>query len=322
LIDELYIARRFSRLSEVDETEFSDMKAAAIHFQKEHNQIYAAFDGYVHLPVDAFKHAEVCSFDVNEATHVFRSSGTGSSLRAQHFVKDISLYEHAVKAAFTRAFGEGPFVIVGHLPAYQQDSSLVYMVDFLARSVGQPGSGLFLNDHAFLDAAVAQCEDSGCKLILFGAAFGLMDLIDVVQIVLPKNALVIETGGMKTHRREISRSDLHTSLAQGFSIPVAQIRSEYGMCELFSQFYTNEEGLFVAPPWTQVSVVDPENPSITLPQGEVGVLAIFDLANIYSQCALLTQDLGRDHGTGFEVLGRMSLAELRGCNYLFERTQN
>ncbi|MDZ7694540.1 MAG: hypothetical protein U5K69_26025 [Balneolaceae bacterium] len=39
----------------------------------------------------------------------------------------------------------------------------------------------------------------------FGAAFGLLDLVEMESPLLPGNSIVIETGGMKTYRREISQ---------------------------------------------------------------------------------------------------------------------
>ena len=66
----------------------------------------------------------------------------------------------------------------------------------------------------------------------------------------------------------------------------------------------------------KIRVVDPEEPVVDLVEGEPGILAIYDLANLHSVSAILTEDVGIKVGNGFEVIGRLSGADLRGCNFL------
>ena len=49
---------------------------------------------------------------------------------------------------------------------------------------------------------------------------------------------------------------------------------------------------------------------------EEGLLAVLDLANMYSVAAILTEDRAVRRQGGVEILGRASGAELRGCNFL------
>jgi hypothetical protein len=60
-------------------------------------------------------------------------------------------------------------------------------------------------------------------------------------------------------------------------------------------------------------VVDPETLQ-PVPAGEVGILQHFDLANLFSVMAVQTEDLGRIHDPGFELLGRAPGATPRGCS--------
>ena len=69
----------------------------------------------------------------------------------------------------------------------------------------------------------------------------------------------------------------------------------------------------LAPPWTRVAILDAESGEIA-EAGVVGPIAIFDLSNTGSVFAVLTADLGRRVGDGFEVIGRESGAEERGCS--------
>lgn len=92
------------------------------------------------------------------------------------------------------------------------------------------------------------------------------------------------------------------------------------MCELLSQCYSDSNGRFSAPPWVRWFVLNPSDPARPSAEGQPGVLAIFDLANIHTVCAILTEDRAVSHGDTFEVRGRLTGAELRGCNFLIEPT--
>ena len=50
--------------------------------------------------------------------------------------------------------------------------------------------------------------------------------------------------------------------------------------------------------------------------GQAGLLQIVDLANVNSVLSLQTEDLARRHTDGFELLGRVELAESRGCSLM------
>ena len=316
------VAQHFSTLPPDRPDQFEAMAAVVLGFQQAYSAIYGRYcKSNKYLPVAAFKHGAVTSFPAEEAEHVFESSGTGRTTPSRHYVRNLVVYERSVRAHFEAVFGTGPFTLIAHLPHYAekgQRSSLLYMVDCLIRHYGDAHSGFFLEDRTKLEQAVAHSRAAGTPLLLFGAAFGLLDLIEQEAVVLPASARVIETGGMKTYRREISRADLHGRLAAGFGVPETQMWSEYGMCELMSQAYTRGGPVFFPPPWMRVRIIDPEQPTREMPEGQPGVLAVLDLANLYSVSAILTEDRAVRRGDGFEVLGRLSQAELRGCNFLVE----
>lgn len=309
--------------------------SAIIQFQKAHNEVYQRFTGFTYLPVQAFRETAVCCFDPSKAEQVFVSSGTslsnslttsGTGLnrslakdgRARHYVRNLEVYDRSIVTGFSRVFGKGPFIILAHLPHYRPESSLVYMVQKLIKSFGSESSGFFLENLSLLDSAISVSKRTKTPIMLFGAAFGLLDLVEQKRYQLPSDAIVIETGGMKTHRREITRIDLHTRLSVGFGVEQTAIRSEYGMCEMLSQCYTSPEGFFQAPPWVKIEVLDQQDFKTPLDTGQPGVLAVFDMANMYSQSAILTQDLAVRRESGFEVLGRLDQSGIRGCNLLLE----
>lgn len=313
-----------------DEAGFRDIFANVLNHQQQLNPIYGRYCKSLpevqipFLPVEAFKHGVVTAFPPEEAVCVFESSGTGRMVKARHYIKDLRLYEASILHHFNHVFSAEEITLMAHLPHYadnSKSSSLVYMVDYLIRARGNTASALFLDDIDRLWQGIDKHKEGQGMFILFGAAFGLLNLLETTSFKLPADAIVIETGGMKTYRKEISRADLHQQLADGFGLPMKQIWSEYGMCELLSQCYTRGDAVFYPPPWMRFYIVDPENPFKTLPEGTPGALALIDLANLYTVSALLTQDKAIQQGNGFELLGRLSGAELRGCNFLVEDLQ-
>ncbi len=307
----------FTSLGAEDVSAFETMSHVVQAYQREHCPAYARF-GLDYLPVAAFKHVSLTTFVPDQAERVFKSSGTGRTKQSVHYVRCLKVYERAVCTHFERAIGCGPFVLLAHLPGYMQhreQSSLICMLDILIRKYGTDGSGFFLNDPGLLARAITH---SKAPILLFGSAFGLLNRAEENIWALPPGARIIETGGVKTYRQEISRGDLHAKLAAGFKIPERNVLSEYGMCELLSQAYTRGGLEFYPPPWMRVHVMDPDRPERPVPEGTLGVLAFFDLANLYTVSGLLTEDLGVQRGAGFEVVGRLSGSALRGCNFLLE----
>ena len=304
------IEARFTGLNRGDSS-FAEIEQVLETYQRTYCEVYRRF-GEKHLPVSAFKHAEIATFPVSEAEQVFMSSATGSGLRSRHFVRRLAVYEASVCAAFEAVFGKGPYTIWAHLPGYSTESSLVCMLKILIQRYGNERSQFFLASE------LPGNPDSASPLVLFGAAFGLLALIEAGPWQLPQSTRIVETGGMKTHQHEITRRELHTRLAEGFGVQKNQVWSEYGMCELLSQAYAEGGPVYMPPPWMRVRVVDPYDPKQILPDGQPGLLAITDLANIHTVSSILTEDLGVSHGEGFEVLGRFPGSALRGCNFLLE----
>jgi hypothetical protein len=68
-------------------------------------------------------------------------------------------------------------------------------------------------------------------------------------------------------------------------------------------------------PWARVQIVSPET-GAELKDGEIGLIRVFDLANVYSVMAIQTEDLGIRRRAGFELIGRVPQAEARGCSLM------
>lgn len=270
------------------------------------------------LPVSFFRTRTLITGH-HTARLVFASSGTTGQPSSQHFITHPELYDRVLTATFTHFYGPpADYCILALLPSYleRKNSSLVYMMEKLIMLGGHPHSGFFLNNTDDLVSRLEQLERQGLKTLLFGVSFALYDLAVQYPMKL-KNTIIMETGGMKGRRKEITRNELHAMLKKAFSVKT--IHSEYGMTELLSQAYSKGEGIYFTPPTMRVLIRDSYDPFSYLPAGQTGGINIIDLANMHSCSFVETEDLGKMHPDGgFEVLGRFDQSEVRGCNLMIE----
>lgn len=267
------------------------------------------------LPVGLFKTYAVRTGEFTPEI-VFESSGTTGQVPSRHLVKDLGLYRQSCMAAFEAFYGPvGEWCVIGLLPAYLEraHSSLVYMVQEMITASGHADSGFYLYDHDRLAEVLMRLEAAGQKTLLIGVTFALLDLAERHSFSL-EHTVVMETGGMKGRRREVTREELHAVLRS--RLGVGAVHAEYGMTELLSQAYSAGSGLFRCPPWMKVMVRGEDDPLETASEGE-GLINVIDLANVWSCAFLATDDIGRLHaGGGFHVLGRMDHSDIRGCSLL------
>jgi acyl-CoA synthetase (AMP-forming)/AMP-acid ligase II len=202
------------------------------------------------------------------------------------------------------------------------------MFDSALRHWGDARSGFDIHggqldvDTVYAEIEAAIAED--IPLLLCGTSFAFVHLLDAMaasskKFALPPNSRLLETGGYKGRSRQLPREELVSELSQKLGLPPRQILNQYGMTECGSQFYDSnllhpkDPTCKLSPPWVRVRLIDPETLK-EAPPGEPGLIVIYDLANTGSVLALQTADLGRTQGQGFEVLGRITDAETRGCS--------
>ena len=269
------------------------------------------------IPIEFFKHFEMKAGKW-EAEAIFGSSGTTGQTPSRHFVRDLSLYHEISLQGFWHFYPKQAYRILGLLPSYleRNDSSLVQMVKFWIEKFGLPNSGFYLHNFEALKQAIYEAEDAGEPILLIGVAFALLDFADYFQGKMPKNTIVMETGGMKGRKRELMRSEMHELLQKGLG--VSHISSEYGMTELISQAYSLKNGRFYCPPWLKIHISDIHLSHIPQPYKVTGRINVIDLGNIHSCSFIATDDLGRMYEDGsFEILGRIDNSEMRGCNLMY-----
>jgi len=266
------------------------------------------------LPISFFKNQDV--YIGERPSTLFESSGTTQDVVSKHWVADTAIYEQSFIQCFQKFYGDpADYCILGLLPSYleRQHSSLVYMVNKLIQLSGHPQSGFYLNEFEKLDEVLKNLEANKIKTWFIGVSFGLIDFSNAFPQQL-KYATVIETGGMKGRKEELTKAELHALLKN--NLGVHTIHSEYGMTELLSQAYSLGNGIFRCPPWMKVLVGEEQDPTALKSKGR-GVLHIIDLANLYSCGFIATQDMGEVYEDGsFEVLGRVDHSDRRGCSLL------
>ena len=268
------------------------------------------------LPISAFKtHKLHCELSREE--QVFESSGTTGSIPSRHYVFETTWYEKTAQEIFESFYGRvESHCFFALLPSYleRSASSLVAMVDDFISKSKYPESGFFLYDHVELYNKLNRCKENNIPTVLFGVSFALVDFVEKHSLSFPE-LVVIETGGMKGRKKEMTRTELHEIIGLGFD--VENVHSEYGMTELFSQAYSKGNGVFVPGKTMSVCIKDPTDPLQDVPHGRPGVINIIDLANIDSCAFIETQDLGKLYADGsFEVLGRLDQSDIRGCNLM------
>ncbi|RNC79670.1 MAG: hypothetical protein ED557_14205 [Balneola sp.] len=315
---------------------FEEKAFQVFEYQKEFNPVYGKFCKALGvskvssikeiplLPIQAFKDAELLSLksEGQKPELVFRSSGTSGMSRSKHYVVKPELYRESILKGMHHFYSLDDFVTLAYTPRYNSnpESSLIWMLSELIRGDESGLSGFLELDKPLEQEQIQNIYVSGKRVMLFGAAFGLLDLVGFGDTKLPKDSIIIETGGMKTFRREISRTDLHAQLADGFGISNKNVHSEYGMTELLSQAYSRGNEWFQCVPWMSVSIRKPANPMEEMSKGEEGLIGVIDLANVYSCSFILTGDKGiQNEDRGFQVLGRWNPQNLRGCNFLIDQ---
>jgi phenylacetate-coenzyme A ligase PaaK-like adenylate-forming protein len=271
------------------------------------------------LPVEFFRNHKIVSGE-QTVEMVFESSRTTGTLPGKHYVYDLKLYEKSFLKAFRLFYNNpGDYLIAALLPSYTErgNSSLVYMADKLIKETRNPLSGFYKGNSEELLKVIKKAKAEKVRTLLLGVSFALLDIAEKYSPDL-SGVIVMETGGMKGRRKELTRQELHSIFKDKFN--VSAIHSEYGMTELMSQAYSKEDGIFYCPPWMKVVIRDPLDPfSIYSGTGKTGGINIIDLANINSCSFIATGDLGKLHEDGgFEVLGRYDNSDVRGCNLLAE----
>jgi acyl-protein synthetase LuxE len=315
---------------QADGNNFENIALQVFFYQYHNNLLYREYCEALHidirsvtqlahipfLPITFFKTHRVITGSQEPADIIFESSGTTGEIPSRHYVCNARLYEQALLKGFEQFYGSvSQYTILGLLPSYleRKNASLVYMAKTLMDKSGQPENGFYINEWNQLKHVLERLGSGNNKILLLGVTFALLDFAAACPMPLT-NTIVMETGGMKGRREELTRSEVHAILKTQWQLK--QVHSEYGMTELLSQAYARAEGIFECTNTMRVFVRDINDPLDVKETGS-GCLNIIDLANVHSCSFIATEDIGNIYANGsFEVLGRMDQSALRGCSLM------
>ena len=298
------------------EKRFDGMYRELLNWQHEHIPLYGRFVGpkligyslrYYPIPTPLFQQFRFCA---GKHTVHFRTSGTTTGARGNHYMPDADVYALAIQTGVARL----PFSIpldntISLCPSAKEfpDSSLGHMVHVLS-----PGAQCFFSKASGVNRSDcwAALRGSTEPVFLAATALALADLLESGDnTVLPPGSVLMITGGYKGQHRSIAESDLHTAASTHLGANTRLIR-EYGMTELSSQLWDWGEG-YQAPPWLKVYTQFTD-------ENGVGQLCFIDLANWGSCLAIETQDMGRVREGVVEIMGRIPGMRARGCSLILE----
>lgn len=264
------------------------------------------------VPTDVFKLPGVAlrCFPESEVTGHFLTSGTTSETKGKHEFRNLGLYEASVRGAW-KLLGlpeiRHPWFF-SQRPEDAPHSSLLRMFGFL-----DDGGGWLIGSEGRM--SVEKFAPCGASVVL-GTSLALLRACDeMAPVELPEGSWIFETGGSKGLRESFSPEQVRARLSAHFGVPESRILNEYGMTELFSQFYKwGDEETHRAPPWAAIRVIDVHTGQAAA-EGRPGYLEIIDLANLDTVSAIRTQDIAIARGKReFLLLGRDPEAIARGCS--------
>ncbi len=303
-------------------------------------EVVTAWSEIPAVTTSAFKFSRLACFPKSDDEIYFQTSGTTQQISGRHYFRTLDFYRAAALRSF-KAYclperDKIRMLIVGPSAEGFPRSSLGFMFSEACKTFGTIKNGVYfssdgLKTETLINDLHAAVEDDEPVFVL-GTSLALLEFTNIARnrelsFDLPKGSRLLDTGGYKGRDIEITRDEFLDRLIECFNLPLASMINEYGMTELSSQFYESRlpgtpladerTSIKFSPPWTRVVAVDPATLEI-LPDGETGMLRIFDLANIDSVIAIQTEDLGRAWPDRMELLRRATGAELRGCSLLTE----
>lgn len=290
-----------------------------------------------YLPVRLFKTHTLRSIAEQEVFKVLTSSGTTSQQVSRIYLDTTTaqLQTKALVAILQDFLGKHrrPMLIVDH------PNVIKNRAEFSARGAGILGVSTFGRDHTYLldeqmriDFGILEsflAKHSGKPLLMFGFTFMIwqylyQSLKKIGKQVDLSQVFLLHSGGWK---KLIDQAVDNVTFKQALreQTGISKVANFYGMVEqVGSIFMECEMGHLHTPIFADVIIRDPETWG-ALEHGELGVIEVLSiLPKSYPGHALLTEDLGRVLGEDdcpcgrlgkyFEIVGRIPLAELRGCS--------
>ena len=342
-----------------DATKFDELALKVFRYQvanvapyREHCRALGVSEGAITRLEDippvgtlAFKYARLAGDERTAGEKIFLTSGTtiGRSERGTHIVARPEIYCASALAHLKRMMlpdGGKMRILAMHPTADRMpESSLSQMISWCIEEFGAgPCACAAVRKGVDTAAAcdflqVAEREAAPVCILgttaSLGALFAQLERGDA-RVVLAEGSRIMDTGGAKGQVMPLDAEAVCARAGEMLGVAPQFVVNEYGMTELCSQLYDATsfnsdddsapgQRVKIAPPWLRAAAVDPISLKAVAP-GEIGMLRFFDLANVGSVSAILTEDFGivNERGDRVRVLGRAGVAEPRGCALAIE----
>ena len=286
-----------------------------------------------YLSVRLFKQFTLQSVPDNQVFKTLYSSGTTGQPSRIVLDKDAAALQSKVLVRIMQHWlGKDrlPMLIIDH-PGVVKDRS-----SFSARGAGIQGLAFMGRNHCYAlnedlsvntEALTEFCQRySEGPVLIFGFTFMVWQWLSQLaagQVQLPQAILLHSGGWKKLQPQAVGNTEFKAKLAHVAAIQ--RVHNFYGMVEQIGAVFVEcEQGHLHCPASADVLVRNPQNWQLCA-HGEPGVLQLLStLPRSYPGHSLLTEDrgviIGEDNcpcgrpGKYFQVLGRLALAEARGCS--------
>jgi hypothetical protein len=301
---------------------------------------------FPYLPTEIFKQLRLASVPDSEIVRALQSSGTSSQTPSTVVIDNVTRTRQVRTLMWLLGDYLGqerrPFVIMdvdpslippsqhtitartaairGFLPAASTASYCMNMA--------QDGAVAIDIDKLAEDLSGVQARNE--RAVLFGYTYVLSQYVAKelnkrgVSFSLPEATILHIGGWKKLQSQAVSKPAFNEALEEVFGVPQGQIVDVYGFTEQLGLVYMDcEAGLKHCPSVAEIVIRDPRTLEPVADGRDGMVELITPLPHSYPGLAILLDDIGRvvsrgtcscgRHGTAFEIVGRASEAEIRGC---------
>jgi hypothetical protein len=287
---------------------------------------------------DVFKTHLVASFPLEQSVMACLTGGTTSLTQRGRIFRDAD-GQRLVFAANKMMTGSYLFpdfeegkrcriMVLAPSPELAPSMGMAIGIDQTRRHFGTPDS-MFLLGKTGIDIkamlkALRESEASGTPVALIGATSAFVYFFQScrrkkIKFHLPPGSRVCDGGGYRGRFGVVTREDYYAMVSEIFDVPETHCVNVLGEAETATNLFDDALRRHVqglpprkkvrpVPPWSRVLAMNIDDLS-PLPDGEVGLLAHWDLANVPTVLAVITDNLGytTDNGRGCEMVGRAKI---------------
>ncbi len=287
------------------------------------------------FPSEGFKKDIIVSFPLEKMVMENLTSGTtcpefrGAVFRDEYGKKLALDCNRKVIGDYIFPGGERmPILILAPSPETTPTMGMAIGMAETIKHFGDEGSGFFITRKGLmikeLMTAIKQFEKKGLPVAIIGATSAFVYMFNAckknnIRFSLPKGSRIADGGGYRGKFGKCTRETYYGKCLETFNIPEEYCVNVLGMAECTTNYVDSTiRDAFMGVrrnrhkqyhTWTRVTAFDIETCSRPLPEGKVGLLRHYDLANLPTVLAVQTENLGHTTEDGFEILGRARVVD-------------